>query len=68
MYYPPIPAAASDQTAASIVDEYRLFERAVAGDPALLRGQKPVTGGAARVQPPNRNATVGLYELTPPYP
>ena len=52
MYYPPIPAAASDQTVNNIVDEYRLFAAAVPGDPTLLPGQKEQTGGASRVCPP----------------
>ena len=56
MYYPPIPAAVSDMTAAAIVEEYRLFERAVPGDPSLLPGQKSATGGPAHVAPPNRRA------------
>jgi hypothetical protein len=40
MYVPPIPAAASDQTVDRIMNEYRLFEAAVPGDPTLLPGQK----------------------------
>lgn len=65
MYYPPIPAVASDQTVASIVDEYRLFEKAVPGDPTLLPGQKSATGGAAHVHPPDRRVHGLGFRMAP---
>lgn len=53
MYYPPMPVAASDQTVAYIVSQYKLFKRAVSGNPGYLQGQKLHTGGEQGVAKPD---------------
>ena len=51
MYHPPLPADASEGTIKNLVAEYRLFDEPTKGDPTLMPGQKPRTGGF-NVNPP----------------
>lgn len=51
MYHPPLPADASQGTVGNLVAEYRLFDAPTKGNPELMRGQKPRTGGF-NVNPP----------------
>ena len=51
-YHPPIPESAAAETAAMLIEAYRLPAKVTPGNPALLENQKQQTGGPNRVCPP----------------